>query len=77
VQTSNPLLKRAESFSGTAEAVMDLNGTVTKSGILLLICMATAAWAWKSPELRISDCGLRILCRAGREVARRKNLRAR
>jgi uncharacterized YccA/Bax inhibitor family protein len=52
VQTSNPLLKRAESFSGTAGAVMDLNGTVTKSGILLLICMATAAWAWKSPQLQ-------------------------
>jgi len=50
--TSNPLLKRAESFSGTAEETMSLNGTVNKTGILLLICMATAAYAWVTPELR-------------------------
>jgi uncharacterized YccA/Bax inhibitor family protein len=50
--TSNPLLKREESFSGTADAAaMSLNGTVNKTGILLLICMATAAYAWVTPEL--------------------------
>jgi uncharacterized YccA/Bax inhibitor family protein len=31
---------------------MTLNGTVNKTGILLLICMATAAYAWVTPELR-------------------------
>ncbi len=50
--TSNPLLKRAESFSPTAEASMDLNGTVNKTGILLLICGATAAYGWDTPALR-------------------------
>ncbi len=49
---SNPLLKRAESFSGTAEETMNLNGTVNKTGILLLICMATAVYGWVTPELR-------------------------
>jgi uncharacterized YccA/Bax inhibitor family protein len=46
METSNPLLKRTASFSVTAETTMDLNGTVNKTGFLLLICMATAAWAW-------------------------------
>jgi uncharacterized YccA/Bax inhibitor family protein len=50
--TSNPLLKREESFTGTAETAMNLNGTVNKTGILLLICMATAAYGWTTPELR-------------------------
>jgi uncharacterized YccA/Bax inhibitor family protein len=51
--TSNPLLKREASFSRTAEAsVMDLNGTVNKTGILLLICAATAAYAWYTPALQ-------------------------
>jgi uncharacterized YccA/Bax inhibitor family protein len=31
---------------------MDLGGTVNKSGILLLICMATAAWAWSAPAMQ-------------------------
>lgn len=31
---------------------MSLNGTVNKTGILLLICMATAIYGWMSPELR-------------------------
>src|ERR1022692_3982619 len=49
--TTNPLLKREESFSGTAVESMNLNGTVNKTGILLLICMATAAFGWVTPEL--------------------------
>jgi uncharacterized YccA/Bax inhibitor family protein len=28
---------------------MDLGGTVNKSSMLLLICLATAAWAWGAP----------------------------
>jgi uncharacterized YccA/Bax inhibitor family protein len=49
--TSNPLLKREESFGATAETTMSLNGTVNKTGILLLICMATAWYGWSTPEL--------------------------
>jgi uncharacterized YccA/Bax inhibitor family protein len=50
--TSNPLLKRAESFSGTAQAAMNLEGTVNKTGILLLICGAAAAYSWYTPALQ-------------------------
>jgi uncharacterized YccA/Bax inhibitor family protein len=50
--TTNPLLKREESFTGTANVTMDLNGTVNKTGILLLICIATAAYAWVTPALQ-------------------------
>jgi uncharacterized YccA/Bax inhibitor family protein len=50
--TSNPLLKRAESFSGTAEAAMNLEGTVHKTGILLLICGGAAAFSWYTPALQ-------------------------
>jgi uncharacterized YccA/Bax inhibitor family protein len=50
--TSNPLLKREESFTGTADSVMNLNGTVNKTGILLLICIAMAAFAWCTPEMQ-------------------------
>jgi uncharacterized YccA/Bax inhibitor family protein len=45
------LLKRDESFVGTAETAMNLHGTVNKTGILLLICMATAVFGWTTPEL--------------------------
>jgi uncharacterized YccA/Bax inhibitor family protein len=52
METSNPLLKRSESFVGTADAAtMTLNGTVNKTGILLLICMAAAYYGWVTPEL--------------------------
>ena len=50
--TSNPLLKRAASFDGTATASMNLEGTVNKTGILLLICGATASYAWYTPALQ-------------------------
>jgi len=50
--TSNPLLTREESFSRTAGALMDLNGTVNKTGILLLICGAAAAYGWQTPALQ-------------------------
>ncbi len=50
--TTNPLLTREESFSRTAGASMDLNGTVNKTGILLLICLGTAAYAWYTPSLQ-------------------------
>jgi uncharacterized YccA/Bax inhibitor family protein len=52
METSNPLLKRAESFSVTAETAMSLEGTVNKTGILLLICGATACYGWYTPALQ-------------------------
>jgi uncharacterized YccA/Bax inhibitor family protein len=50
--TSNPLLKREASFSQTADASMDLNGTVNKTGILLLICGGAAAYGWYTPAFQ-------------------------
>ncbi|HXJ12644.1 MAG TPA: Bax inhibitor-1/YccA family protein [Candidatus Limnocylindrales bacterium] len=54
METSNPLLKRDGAFS-TAWASgesMTLQGVVNKSGILLLLCLASGAFAWTHPELR-------------------------
>jgi len=70
VTTTNPLLKREESFSRTGDATMDLNGTVNKTGILLLICGATAAYAWTTPALQgpilfVPLLGALVLCLVG------------
>ena len=57
MKTSNPALgeKTFQDLSGSryggfvgTEARMTLNGTVNKTGILLLCAMATAAYAWSS-----------------------------
>ena len=58
MKTSNPALGQntfsdfARSASGgnlvDASARMTLNGTVNKTGILLLCAVATAAWTWNS-----------------------------
>ena len=53
METSNPLLKR-DGFS-TAWAggeSMTLQGVVNKAGILLVLCIASGAFAWTHPELR-------------------------
>jgi uncharacterized YccA/Bax inhibitor family protein len=50
--TNNPLLAREASFTRTGDAAMDLNGTVNKTGILLLICAGTAAYGWYAPWLQ-------------------------
>jgi uncharacterized YccA/Bax inhibitor family protein len=52
METTNPLLTREASFARTADAAMDLNGTVNKTGILLLICAGTAAYGWSAPALQ-------------------------
>ena len=54
METSNPLLKREGAFSTawTSGESMTLQGVVNKSGILLLLCMASGAFAWTHPELR-------------------------
>jgi uncharacterized YccA/Bax inhibitor family protein len=54
-KTSNPALseKTFDRFSGSGSGTaidaaerMSLQGTVNKTGILLILCMATAAWTW-------------------------------
>jgi uncharacterized YccA/Bax inhibitor family protein len=52
METTNPMLTREASFARTGDAAMDLNGTVNKTGILLLICAATAACGWYTPSLQ-------------------------
>ena len=54
METSNPMLRResAMSESWTQTEPMTLQGTVNKAGILLLLCMGSAAFAWSQPALR-------------------------
>jgi uncharacterized YccA/Bax inhibitor family protein len=54
METSNPLLKREGAFSTawTSGESMTLQGVVNKSGILLLLCLASGAFTWTHPELR-------------------------
>jgi uncharacterized YccA/Bax inhibitor family protein len=54
METSNPLLKRESAFSGAWDRTepMTLQGVVNKTGILLLLCMGAAAFAWTHPALR-------------------------
>jgi uncharacterized YccA/Bax inhibitor family protein len=54
METSNPLLKREEaltrSWAGTEP--MTLQGVINKAGILLLLCIGSAAFAWTHPAYR-------------------------
>ena len=54
MDTSNPLLKRESAFAGSLAQgeAMSLQGVINKTGILLLLCMGTAAYAWTHPEFR-------------------------
>src|SRR5579872_2693074 len=54
METSNPLLKRdgALSSAWAGSEPMSLQGVINKTGILLLLCMGTAAFGWTHPELR-------------------------
>jgi hypothetical protein len=47
METSNPLLKRDEAFSGAWDRAepMTLQGVINKTGILLLLCLGSAAYA--------------------------------
>jgi len=49
-RSSNPVL-RSNTFSGaeTIGPVMTINGTIHKTGFLLLLCIAAAAWTWQLP----------------------------
>ncbi len=54
METSNPLLKREGAFaSAWAQAEpMTLQGSINKTGILLLLCVGAAGYSWTHPELR-------------------------
>jgi uncharacterized YccA/Bax inhibitor family protein len=54
METSNPLLKRSDSLSSSwaGSEAMSLQGVINKTGILLLLCLGSAAFGWTHPELR-------------------------
>jgi uncharacterized YccA/Bax inhibitor family protein len=54
MESSNPLLKRDDALSASwaGSEPMTLQGVINKTGVLLLLCMATAAFGWTHPELR-------------------------
>ncbi len=54
METSNPLLKRDGAFPRTWESAesMTLQGVINKTGILLLLCLGAASFAWTQPALR-------------------------
>jgi len=55
METSNPLLQRDIDYSATeATGSMTLNGTIHKSGILLLLCIAAAVFSFTAnPQIQI------------------------
>jgi uncharacterized YccA/Bax inhibitor family protein len=54
METSNPLLKRNGAFAPALDRseAMTLQGVINKTGILLLLCIGTAAFSWTHPDLR-------------------------
>ena len=48
MKTSNPALGQNtfRDLSGFAGESMTISGTVNKAGILMLLCVASAAWTW-------------------------------
>ena len=48
MRTSNPVLneKRFEGYAGQLGERMTLQGTVNKTGLLLVCAIASAAWTW-------------------------------
>jgi len=54
METSNPLLNRDQAFSQSGYGVdsMRLEGVINKTGILLVLCTAAAAFSWTHPALQ-------------------------
>jgi len=57
------MLKREGAFTGAWAGAepMTLQGTINKAGILLLLCMGSAAFAWVNPELRMPFLAIGLL----------------
>ena len=57
---ANPVLN-SKTFSGSrvmsGEETMSIEGTVNKTGLLLLICLATASWMWTQTYKAIDPSG--------------------
>jgi uncharacterized YccA/Bax inhibitor family protein len=53
METSNPLLSRANAFSQEGTDDMTFDGALGKAAILLLICAVAAAFAWASPAIQM------------------------
>ena len=54
METSNPLLKRDIDFATLEDTrSMELQSTINKSGILLLLCMGSATFSWLNPQLQL------------------------
>ena len=53
METTNPLLKRESTFARdwAGTGAMTLQGVINKTGILLLLCMGAAAFAWTHPAV--------------------------
>ncbi|MCF6319363.1 MAG: Bax inhibitor-1/YccA family protein [Proteobacteria bacterium] len=49
-QTENLSLGPVDQFVGDASQRMTINGTINKTGIMILIAMATGAWGWGQVE---------------------------
>ncbi len=70
MRTSNPALS-GEAFRGEGVAYggesMTISGAVNKTGLLVILCVATAAWTWNrffaasSPEEAMQSIGLPIM----------------
>ncbi len=54
MESSNPLLKRVVDLSRDREtsSSMNLEGVVNKTGILILLCIGSAAFSWSQPDLQ-------------------------
>jgi uncharacterized YccA/Bax inhibitor family protein len=54
MDTSNPMLKRESAFAASWAGTqpMSLQGTINKTGVLLLLCMGSAAYTWTHPALQ-------------------------
>jgi uncharacterized YccA/Bax inhibitor family protein len=49
METSNPLLKRADAFAQETTEFMTFDGALFKTAILLLVCTVSACFAWTAP----------------------------
>jgi uncharacterized YccA/Bax inhibitor family protein len=65
METNNPLLNRSV-FSGYGQDQMTATGTINKTGILMLLCLFSAAYGWTHPvnswAILVPVLGAFVLC---------------